>query len=91
VTAARSGRVLETMGAPALSAPRVCALCGASLAGKRRHARFCGSGCRATAARGEIDGRGFWRRHATVRRPGREGRGEALRSAVRSSTEPEAA
>ena len=30
----------------ATSERRVCVVCGVSLAGKRRHARFCGSICR---------------------------------------------
>jgi hypothetical protein len=44
--AARSGRVLETMGAPALSAPRACLWCGGALVQRRAGARFCGASCR---------------------------------------------
>lgn len=33
------------------SPSRICAICGRSLAGKRRHARYCGSSCRAEANR----------------------------------------
>jgi len=50
--AARSGRVLETMGAPALSAPRVCLWCGGALVQRRAGARFCGASCRREHNRG---------------------------------------
>ena len=46
VGAAGSGRVLETMGAPALSASRACLWCGAALVQRRAGARFCGASCR---------------------------------------------
>lgn len=38
--------VLEPVEAASADAPRACTWCGASLAGKRRQAKFCGEKCR---------------------------------------------
>lgn len=52
--ATQPGPSAESVGtgpAVARDVVRLCATCGVSLAGRRRHARFCSGACRAAAAR----------------------------------------
>lgn len=44
-------RGVGAAGVEAVTAERVCGVCGASLAGRRAHARYCRGACRAEASR----------------------------------------